>query len=464
MKPFLLLSFTLLILVILITSCSTSKKIEALKPVPSDNTTMVYKNKTSFIAMPVEITLKDIEKQLNKNLTGLIYHDSILDDDKTEMKIWKSGDIKLSEQKGAIVSAIPLKIWTKVKYGTDFLNLNNTKEIYLDGTIFLNSKTHLTNWKLSTSSTITDVKWNESPAIVIAGKMIPITYIINPTLSYFKKTIAFEIDKAIDSSCDFKPYVLDALEKISTPYLAHEEYETWFKLVPIELYVTEAILKNSKITMDMGLKCTMQTMVGQQPKNTFDRNKIILKPVSKMPNELTLSLAAVSTYESASKVITKNFKGQEFGTGSKKVTVNKVAIWEKENKLIIALDIQGTINGTIYLTGYPNYNAITKEIYFDQLDYVLNTKNVLVKSANWLAQGTILNKIQESCRYSIKENLDEGRNNLQSFMNNYSPMKGVFINGKMNELEFEKVELTNKAIIAFITTTGNVSVKIDGME
>jgi hypothetical protein len=29
------------------------------------------------------------------------------------------------------------------------------------------------------------------------------------------------------------------------------------------------------------------------------------------------------------------------------------------------------------LSGIPNYNAITKEIYFDQMDYVLNTKGLI---------------------------------------------------------------------------------------
>lgn len=461
---YIIIAITLLSLFVTLASCSSGKKIEALKPAPSNTTSTVYKTKTSFLALPVEITIKDIEKQLNKNLKGLIYNDSILSDDKTQMKIWKSNDIELSDKNGVIVSKIPLKIWTKVKYGTDFLNLNDTKEIFLDGIITLESKPHLTNWKLSTQSQITDFKWNESPAILIAGKMVPITYIINPTLGYFKKTIAKEIDKAIDASCDFKPYVLDALEGISKPVLTDEGYETWFKVAPIELYATDAVLKNSKITMDMGLKCNLQTMVGQEPKNSFDSKKIVLKPVTQIPNKAEVSLAIVSTYESASKVITKNFKGQEFGSGSKKITVQNVSIWEKDNKLIIALDMTGSINGTIYLNGYPNYNAITKEIYFDQLDYVLNTKSVLLKSANWLAQGTILRKIQENCRYSIKENLEEGKNTLTGYLSNYSPMKGVFVNGTLSDLEFEKVELTNKAIIAFITTSGKVSVKIDGLD
>ena len=144
--------------------------------------------------------------------------------------------------------------------------------------------------------------------------------------------------------------------------------------------------------------------------------------------------------------------------------VQKVALWAKEGKMIIELDMTGSINGSIYLSGIPNYNAITKEIYFDQMDYVLNTKGILTKTANWLLQGTILKKIQTNCRYSIQENLDDAKKNMQPYLTNYSPMKGVFVNGTLADFEFEKVELTNEAIIAFINTSGKVNVRIDGME
>lgn len=370
----------------------------------------------------------------------------------------------MTEKNGVITSEIPLKIWSKFKYGTEYLGLNDTRQINLDGTIILESKAHLVNWKLTTTSKLKDFNWNESPSILVAGRKIPITYIINPTLSIFKSKVSKMIDDAIDKSCDFKPQVLETLGVISKPFLSSDAYETWFKLIPIELYVTDAVLKNGKITMDMGLKCDMQTMVGMEPKYTYDPAKIALKPVSRMPEKVTVSVAAVSTYESASKIITKNFKGQEFASGNRKVTVQNVDIWQKDKKIIIALNLTGSLNGTIYLSGYPNFNALTKEIYFDELNYVLNTKNVLLKSANWLLQGTILNKIKESCRYSIQENLDEGRKNMEPYLNNYSPMKGVLVNGSLEDFNFEKVELTNKAIIAFITTSGRMNIKIDGLE
>lgn len=456
--------FTISILFLSIISCGTTKKIEALKPAPSESSQMVYKNKTSFIAMPVEITIHDIEKQLNKNLKGLIFEDNKIEDDNVKMKIWKTDDIILNEKNGTIYSQIPLKILITVKYGTEFLGLNDTKDIYLNGIVFLKSKTHLTNWKLTTTSSIEKLEWNESPSIIVSEKLVPITYLINPTVSMFKKDICKEIDNAIDATCDFKPSVLDALETLSKPFLANDTYETWFKLQPIELYDTAAILKENKITMQMGLKCIMQTMVGQEPKNNFKKENIILKPVSSMPDKISASIAAVSTYKNASNIITKNFKGVSFTSGKRSVTVQNVEIWQKESKLIIALDLIGSVNGTIYLSGYPNYNSISKEIYFDELDYVLNTKSILLKSANWLVQGTILKKIKENCRYSIKENLEEAKQNMLPYLNNYSPTKGIFINGDLNDFEFEKVELTNDAIIAFISTSGKMKVTIDGME
>ena len=449
---------------IIFNSCSTTQKIEALKPLPSNDAPMVFKTKTSFVNMPLEISLKEIENQLNKTLAGEIYNDSNLEDDKTEMKITKTAPIRLIEKDGKIQTILPLKIWSRFKYGTEFMGLNDTKEINLNGTITMTSDVKLSNWKLSTTSKIEDFKWSESPSILVAGKNVPITYIINPTLSIFKSKIAKKIDEAIENSCDFKPYVLDVLEKMSTPFLTSEQYQTWFKLIPVEVYVTDAQITKSKINMDLGLKCSMQTIVGQKPKTSFDKTAIQFKAVTKIPTTVSANVAAISTYESASKIISSNFQGKEFASGSRKIVVKNVGLWQRDGKIIIALEMTGSINGTIYLAGIPNYNAVTKEIYFDQMDYILDTKGLLTKTANWLLQGVILKKIQENCRYSIKDNLEEGKKSLLPYLNNYSPMKGVFVNGTLNDFEFEKVEVTDKAIIAFITTTGKMNVKIDGMD
>ncbi len=458
------------LMIFLISSCSTSNKIAALKPEPDNAGPLVYENTPSFINLPISVKIKDIESQTNALLNGLIYEDNNIEDDDIEMKIWKLAPISIENDKesatGKIKTVLPLKALVKYRIGTKKMgvDLYNTKEFSLNGLVTLSSDVGLTNWKLVTKTELKSLDWNESPTMVVFGKNVPVTYLINPAVKLFRSKIEKKIDAAIEKSMDFKPNVLAALEKICTPFQMSEAYESWLRIVPVEIYSTNAKLKNDTFLMEMGMKCMMETLIGGKPQSKFDASKIILKPVTKIPNQITANIAAVSTYAEASKIMTKNFAGQEFGSGSKKIKVLNVGIWHKADKMVIALNVLGTVNGTIYLTGFPQYNEETKEIYFDKLDYALDTKNKLMRTANWLAQGLVLRKIQESCRYSIVPNLEEAKQNMAAYLKNYSPMPGVFVNGKMEDIQFDKIQLTNKAIVAFIKINGTVNVSVDGLK
>jgi hypothetical protein len=447
-------------------SCSSVSKIDALKPEPEDASPLIYDNKPSFISLPVALKIKDIENQTNKFLVGTIYEDNNIQDDDYTIKIVKQAPISIENENGKIKTVLPLKVNVKYRIGTTQLGvaLYKTQEFNFNGAITLMSSIKLNNWKLKTKTEFKTIVWKESPSVSAFGKDVSITYLINPAIQLFKSKIEKAIDEAIEKSLDFKPNVLDALEKIATPSEMSPEYESWLRIVPTELYSTEAQLKGQSIEMQMGLKCTIETLIGKQPAKIFNKDKMVLKPVTKMPDNFTANIVAVSTYADASKIITKNFEGQEFASGKRKVKVGKVALWHKNDRIVIALDLAGSLTGTIYLTGLPKYNEATKEIYFDNLDYAIDTKSSLIRTANWLASGTILKKIEESCRYSLQPNLEEGKKTMVNYLSNFSPMPGVFVNGKMGDIKFTEVQLTNKAILAFLTVNGKVAIKVDGLE
>ena len=469
-----MLKFNLNVLTIsiflLLSSCGTTTKIAALKPEPDDATPLQYENVISYINLPITVKIKDIENQTNALLNGLIYEDNTIEDDDIELKAWKLAPITIKNNLGGkgekISTILPLKAIIKYRIGTKKMGIEmyDTREFHLDGVVNLVSDVALTNWKLITKTELQSLEWNESPTMTIFGKNVPVTYLINPAIKLFKSKIERKIDDAISKSMDFKPNVLTAIEKICTPFLMNDTYESWLRIVPIEIYSTTAKLKKDNFVLEMGMKCNMETLIGKKPETKFNASKITLRTVTKIPEDLSANIVAISTYQEASKIMTKNFSGQEFGSGSKKVKVQNVAIWHKNGKMIIALDLLGSVNGTIYLSGFPKYNEQTKEIFFDQLSYALDTKNKLMQTANWLAQGMVLKKIEQSCRYSIKPNLEEGQKNMMTYLKNYSPMQGVFINGKMEEIQFQKIQLTNQAIIAFIKINGSANITINGLK
>jgi hypothetical protein len=461
---------SLVLLSLFLFGCSTGQKLATLKPEPDDASPIVYENIPSFINLPISVKLKDIENQTNSYLEGLLYEDNTIEDDNIEMKIWKLAPISITNEQAngseKIKTILPLKAVIKYRIGTRTMgvNLYNTQEFNLNGIVTLSSSVSLNNWRLNTKTELKTLEWNESPTMTVMGKNLPVTYLLNPAVKIFKSKIERSIDDAIEKAMDFKPNVLAALEKICTPFKMNEDYESWLRIAPIEIYSTAAQLKKDSFLLQMGIKCNMETLIGQEPETRFNPTKITLKPVAKIPNQINVNIVAVSTYADASKIIRKNFAGQDFTSGSKKVKVQDVTIWHKNGKMVIALDLVGSLNGTVYLAGFPKYNEQTTEIYFDQLDYILDTKSKLLRTANWLAQGIILKKIEEKCRYTIKPNLEEGKKTMLNYLKNYSPIPGVFVNGKMEDIQFKKIELTNNAILAFIKIKGEINVTVNGIK
>jgi hypothetical protein len=66
--------------------------------------------------------------------------------------------------------------------------------------------------RLDTKTEISSLTWNESPSTTILEN-IPVTYLINPAIKLFKSQIERKIDEAVEKSMNFKPNVMEALEK-----------------------------------------------------------------------------------------------------------------------------------------------------------------------------------------------------------------------------------------------------------
>ena len=459
-------NYFFLFISMLFVGCATSPKLQTMMPNKTASEPLKYEYSTSFLSLPINIKLKDVENQINKNLNGLIYEDNLIEDDNITAQVYKTNNITIKQKSDFLEIVLPLKIHTTYRYGTEKLGIKlyDSKTFDLNANIVLHSRINLSNWKLKSETKIEDILWNESPSMVVLGKKMPITYLINPMLKLFRSKIEKTINEKMNETLDFKPHVLDALDQISKPTLTDETYQTWFRLTPLELYTKDAVLANQTIDIEMGLKCTMETLIGQEPKQKFAKNDLLLKPIKSIPNKILANIVVVSTYGEAAKIIQKNFVGQTFGEGNNKVTVNQVDLWHNGGKVVIALNVTGKVNGNIYLKGIPKYRKEDTTIYFDEMDFVLDTKNILHKSAAWLLSGKILKMIKEKSQYSIAPNINEGKTTLLKYLNNYSPLKGVFVNGQLANLAFDNIQINEQGFIAFLNAEGQLKIAVDGLE
>jgi hypothetical protein len=82
----------------------------------------------------------------------------------------------------------------------------------------------------------------------------------------------------------------------------------------------------------------------------------------------------------------------------------------------------------------------------------------------WDSDTIILKKIEANCRYSIRQNLEEGKKNIEGYLKNYSPLSGVYINGNVGNIQLKKIQLRNQAILAYLKIDGEINITINGLK
>ena len=90
-------------------ACGSSQKIITQKPNPENVTEEIVEKETSFLSLPIEIALQDIQNQVNKSMTGLLFNDEDFSDDQVKIKVWKDGVIQFSQEKNQIKIQVPIR-------------------------------------------------------------------------------------------------------------------------------------------------------------------------------------------------------------------------------------------------------------------------------------------------------------------------------------------------------------------
>ena len=98
------------------------------------------------------------------------------------------------------------------------------------------------------------------------------------------------------------------------------------------------------------------------------------------------------------------------------------------------------------------------------VDFHLDTKNKLLKSANWLAHGKFCKVMEKNMAFPMGEQLDVAKKETETYFKNYEVSKGIFINGGLTKLETSRIYLIQDALIAVMKIEGTLAVKVDGME
>ena len=198
-----------LAILVLISSCKT---IQVEKPQES-YLNPVFKPEISTISIPINLNMLDIEKSVNRQVTGLIYEDKDLSDDNMQIKVWKSKNFEFKAENNQIKYTIPLKIWTKFGWKIERFGMSISDYYEATGELSISFSTGIMinqDWDIITTTKIVSHQWISRPTMRVAGVQVPITNIVDMALKSSSGLINNQIDKSISDVVNLKKIAEEA--------------------------------------------------------------------------------------------------------------------------------------------------------------------------------------------------------------------------------------------------------------
>jgi hypothetical protein len=423
----------------------------------------IPKPQSSLINLYADLEVKKLEYLLNSQIDSILYNDTSFEDhngDNLMVKAWKDGTIKLDYEKNQLIWELPVRLL--MKKGMKIFNYNvpfvNAWEY--SGNLVLRFKTSLTinpDWSIQTKTVTDNYVWIKKPAVKIGSASVPITLIANLILSSNKVALSKQIDEVVAQSFDFRGYAQKGWKMMNNPLKIEGDYNAWLSINPTSVSMMPVEGSLGHIRFATAITSEVECLLDKMPQSSPMKPLPEIQRLSSPSDTFHINLLTDIPYSSINRIMSETIGDSVFTFGSRKLSFESFRVYGSNGKMAVETKVRGSLNGTLYLTGIPYFNAADTTVRIKDLGFDIKTRNLLMSSAKWIFNSKIERTISKSIAIPFNSNVTEIGNQLQSSISHRPLGYGFELNGKLNRLTVSGLILAPESIKANIVFSGNLS-------
>lgn len=244
---------------------------------------------------------------------------------------------------------------------------------------------------------------------------------------------------------------------------------TWLEIRPYAAFanVPEVTDNGEFLTFKAGLEARPRVVVGARPPN----GSAPLPPLTgtEQGPGFNVDLHAVVEYEKMAHLLRQKLVGQSFAAAESwpgrwlSVTVRDVQIRPKGKRVMISIRVTGFFRGTLNLMGTPVFRdrgRLQGEVAVVNIDYTLQTWNLLVRLTNRVFQNRIRRNLQENAKWDVSNELARAYEQVNAKLNMQLTPEARLV-GNLDRLGPGRIWVTKTSLQAAYRVSGQVAVAVD---
>jgi hypothetical protein len=209
---------------------------------------------------------------------------------------------------------------------------------------------------------------------------------------------------------DLRSRLQSAWDSLSQPVAVAPN--TWLSVNPTELRVSPLTGDADTVRMSLGMSAMPAIVVGTppppQPRPLPDASAAVAGsgfhlavPVIAQTSELTSQLRRALRLDEG---------GIRYpATGKFFVKPDDAELTAYGRRVVVRIHFKGSAKGTLYLTGTPMWDGATNTLTVPDMDYTLETRNLLLKFAQWTEGVRFRDDLRNRIRFNLAPQIGQAR-------------------------------------------------------
>jgi hypothetical protein len=436
----------------------------------------------SSINIPMVIPYADLAALLNREIGEILYEDLDYENnggDNLVLVVKRTGPIQLGAKGEFVQVRVPLHIYVKGRVRSTLGGLFSQQnapqlqqDAHFDVLVTLSSKLEvLPDWSVRTQSQIS-FKWTNRPYLEIGVVKIPIGGLIEKVVEQQLALIGKTFDQEAKKQLQFKKQLQTYWDQLYEPIVLPGPVSATLLMRPDSVYLSPLTPDVDALRLTAGIRAGILLSTASDVRAFKKQPMPALRIHPSLRDEASVLLTAGIDYATASKLARENLVGQTFTfeNGAHRMELVDFELYGRGNTMIAKVQLKGQaragmfrrkkIDGIYYFRGTPYYDADRMEIRVKDFDFDIKSRDLLLKSAEWLFRSNFKKQVENQLRYPVKKELEELRKLVSTHLRQERLGGYIDLSGNISRLTPTEVQLNEKFMLLLVESSGNVALRI----
>jgi hypothetical protein len=438
----------LLLLALTLSSCAGVKTLTA-EPPRDEAFRTVLKKETSTLNIPIEVSTGELAKVLNQAVRKELYKGST----KTRglnADVMRNGPIVVNAADNYLYVTLPISL--SLSYG-----MFEIPAIPL--TLKFKATAGITpDWRLHAEIYYQGLSDLMAEEVGVGPLSIKPRSIVEGITQPVQRVLSDLMAQKINDLIPLKAQAAKVWNTAQKPILLDKGYSAWLKLTPREVVMYPLSAQNNRVRLSVGISTFAEMVVGPEPAVQPLLPLPNLKQATTFDKTFRIALNADLFYRDLRAIAAPLLLNKQFDSDGKSIVIKNFDLYGNGDTIVVKLETQGSLDGVFYLTAKPAYNPKTNIFSVEDVDFDMQTKSVLLQSADWFLHGTIRGVIRDKLNVNLNRQLEQSRQMAAKALARVPLVDHVFLKGDIKDLKFNDAIVRQDRISIQVYTEGESAI------